>query len=77
MRILLVSFIFLSGSAVASLAGTKNTAVKVVEVPIKVVGAVVSSNDDDDDDEEELKNNITGRHEWTRTTDPHHVKVVL
>jgi hypothetical protein len=25
----------------------------------------------------ELKNNITGRHEWTRTTDPHHVKVVL
>jgi len=55
MRILLVSFIFifLSGCAVASLAGTAvNTAVKVVEVPIKVVGAVVSSNDDDDDDEE-------------------------
>ena len=53
MRILLVSFIFLSGCAVASLAGTAvNTAVKVVEVPIKVVGAVMSSNDDDDDDEE-------------------------
>ena len=53
MRILLVSFIFLSGCTVASLAGTAvNTAVKVVEVPIKVVGAVVSSNDDDDDDEE-------------------------
>ena len=54
MRILLVSFIFIFGCAVASLAGTAvNTAVKVVEVPIKVVGAVVSSNDDDDDDEEE------------------------
>ena len=53
MRILLVSFIFLSGCAFASLAGTAvNTAVKLVEVPIKVVGAVVSSNDDDDDDEE-------------------------
>ena len=53
MRILLVSFIFifLSACAVASLAGTAvNTAVKVVEVPIKVVGAVVSSNDDDDDE---------------------------
>jgi len=56
MRILFVSFIFifLPGCAVASLAGTAvNTAVKVVEVPIKVVGAVVSSNDDDDDDEED------------------------
>ena len=55
MRILFVSFIFifLPGCAVASLAGTAvNTAVKVVEVPIKVVGAVVSSNDNDDDDEE-------------------------
>ncbi|MEL0255884.1 MAG: hypothetical protein VW930_08080 [Burkholderiaceae bacterium] len=55
MRILFVSFIFifLPGCAVASLAGTAvNTAVKVVEVPIKVVGAVVSSNDDDDDEEE-------------------------
>jgi hypothetical protein len=56
MRILLASFIFifLSGCAVASLAGTAvNTAVKVVEVPFKVVGAVVSSNDDDDDDDDE------------------------
>ena len=55
MRILFVSFIFifLSGCAVASLAGTAvNTAVKVVEVPIKVVGAVVSSDGDDDDEEE-------------------------
>ena len=50
MRILLVSFIFLSGCAVASLAGTAvNTAVKVVEAPIKVVGAVVSSNDDEEE----------------------------
>ena len=53
MRILLISFIliFISGCAVASLAGTAvNTAVKIVEVPIKVVGAVVSSEDDDDDE---------------------------
>ena len=54
MRVLLISFIlvFVSGCAVASLAGTAvNTAVKIVEVPIKVVGAVVSSDDDDSDDE--------------------------
>tara|TARA_B100001741_G_C16027654_1_gene358415 strand:+ start:303 stop:479 length:177 start_codon:yes stop_codon:yes gene_type:complete len=54
MRVLLISFIliFFSGCAVASLAGTAvNTAVKIVEVPIKVVGAVVSSEDDDSDDE--------------------------
>ena len=54
MRIILISFtlIFVSGCAVASLAGTAvNTAVKIVEVPIKVVGAVVSSDDDDEDDE--------------------------
>ena len=54
MRVILISFtlIFVSGCAVASLAGTAvNTAVKIVEVPIKVVGAVVSSDDDDSDDE--------------------------
>jgi|TARA_B000000565_G_scaffold66811_1_gene45710 hypothetical protein len=54
MRVILISFtlIFVSGCAVASLAGTAvNTAVKIVEVPIKVVGAVVSSDDDDEDDE--------------------------
>ena len=54
MRVLLISFslIFVSGCAVASLTGTAvNTAVKIVEVPIKVVGAVVSSDDDDEDDE--------------------------
>ena len=54
MRVLLISFIliFVSGCAVASLAGTAvNTAVKIVEVPIKVVGAVVSSEDDASDDE--------------------------
>ena len=54
MRVLLISFIliFVSGCAVASLAGTAvNTAVKIVEVPIKVAGAVVSSDDDDEDDE--------------------------
>jgi len=56
MRILLVSFIFifLSGCAVASLAGTAvNTAVKVVEVPIKVVGAVVSSNEEEEEEGDE------------------------
>ena len=54
MRVILISFtlIFVSGCAVASLAGTAvNTAVKIVEVPIKVVGAVVSSDDDDEDEE--------------------------
>ena len=54
MRVLFISFtlIFVSGCAVASLAGTAvNTAVKIVEVPVKVVGAVVSSDDDDEDDE--------------------------
>ena len=54
MRVILISFtlIFVSGCAVASLAGTAvNTAVKIVEVPVKVVGAVVSSDDDDEDDE--------------------------
>ncbi len=54
MRVILISFtlIFVSGCAVASLAGTAvNTAVKIVEVPIKVVGAVVSSDDDNEDDE--------------------------
>ena len=54
MRVILISFtlIFVSGCAVASLAGTAvNTAVKIVEVPIKVVGAVVSSDDYDDDNE--------------------------
>ena len=60
MRVLLISFIliFVSGCAVASLAGTAvNTAVKIVEVPIKVVGAVVSSEDDDDYDDDETKDN--------------------
>ena len=59
MRVLLISFIliFVSGCAVASLAGTAvNTAVKIVEVPIKVVGAVVSSEKDDDEDNENKDN---------------------
>ena len=58
MRVLLIYFIliFISGCAVASLAGTAvNTAVKIVEVPIKVVGAVVSSEEEDDDDDNENK----------------------
>ena len=60
MRVLLISFIliFISGCAAASLAGTAvNTAVKIVEVPIKVVGAVVSSEEEDDDDDNENKDN--------------------
>ena len=59
MRVILISFtlIFVSGCAVASLAGTAvNTAVKIVEVPIKVVGAVVSSEKDDDEDNENKDN---------------------
>tara|TARA_B100000287_G_scaffold408569_1_gene435069 strand:+ start:515 stop:694 length:180 start_codon:yes stop_codon:yes gene_type:complete len=59
MRVILISFtlIFVSGCAVASLAGTAvNTAVKIVEVPIKVVGAVVSSEEDDDEDNENKDN---------------------
>ena len=48
---ILTSLILLSGCAVASLAGTAvSTAVKVVEVPFKVVGAIV---DNDDKGEEE------------------------
>ena len=60
MRVLLISFIliFISGCALASLVGTAvNTAVKIVEVPIKVVGAVVSSEEEDDDDDNENKDN--------------------
>ena len=59
MRVILISFtlIFVSGCAVASLAGTAvNTAAKIIEVPIKVVGAVVSSEEDDDEDNENKDN---------------------
>ena len=51
---ILVLFIFLSGCAVASLAGTVvSTTAKVIEVPIKVIGKVVSSDDEDDEEEDE------------------------
>ena len=44
--------ILLSGCAVASLAGTVvSTTAKVIEVPIKVIGKVVSSDEDEDEDE--------------------------
>ena len=47
-------FILLSGCAVASLAGTVvSTTAKVIEVPIKVIGKVVSSYEDEDEDEDE------------------------
>ena len=46
--------ILLSGCAVASLAGTVvSTTVKVIEVPIKVIGKVVSSDEDEDENKEE------------------------
>ena len=45
--------ILLSGCAVASLAGTVvSTTAKVIEVPIKVIGKVVSSDEDEDEDED-------------------------
>ena len=48
--------ILLSGCAVASLAGTVvSTTVKVIEVPIKVIGKVVSSDEDEDEDKEKEK----------------------
>ena len=51
---ILVLFIFLSGCAVASLAGTTvSTAAKVIEVPIKVIGKVISSDDEEEDEEDE------------------------
>ena len=45
--------ILLSGCAVASLAGTVvSTTAKVIEVPIKVIGKVVSSDEDEEEDED-------------------------
>ena len=54
MRILLICLWLplTSGCAVASLAGTAvNTTVKVVEVPFKIVGSIISSDEDEDEDE--------------------------
>ena len=53
MRILLICFwlSLISGCAVASLAGTAvNTTVKVVEVPFKIVGSIISSDEDEDEE---------------------------
>ncbi len=53
MRILLICFwlSLISGFAVASLAGTAvNTTVKVVEVPFKIVGSIISSDEDEDEE---------------------------
>ena len=58
MKIFSVFFfiILLSGCAVASLAGTVvSTTAKVIEVPIKVIGKVVSSDEDEDEDKEKDK----------------------
>ena len=55
MKIFSVFFfiILLSGRAVASLAGTVvSTTAKVIEVPIKVIGKVVSSDEDEEEDED-------------------------
>ena len=56
MRILLICLWLplISGCAVASLAGTAvNTTVKVVEVPFKIVGSIISSDEDEAQEEEE------------------------
>ena len=56
MRILLICLWLplISGCAVASLTGTAvNTTVKVVEVPFKIVGSIISSDEDEDQEEEE------------------------
>ena len=56
MRILLICIwlSLISGCAVASLAGTAvNTTVKVVEVPFKIVGSIISSDKDEAQEEEE------------------------
>ena len=43
----------ISGCAVASLAGTAvNTTVKVVEVPFKIVGSIVSSEEEEEEENE-------------------------
>ena len=50
MKTLVVGFLFflLSGCAVASLAGTAvSTAVKVVEVPLKVAGSILKEDEDE------------------------------
>ena len=47
-----VLFFLLSGCAVASLAGTAvSTAIKVVEVPLKVAGSILKDDEDDEDEE--------------------------
>ena len=60
MRILLICLWLpvISGCAVASLAGTAvNTTMKVVEVPFKIVGSIVSSEEEEEVEEEEEEEN--------------------
>ena len=55
MRILLICLWLpvISGCAVASLAGTAvNTTMKVVEVPFKIVGSIVSSEEEEEEENE-------------------------
>ena len=55
MRILLICLWLplTSGCAVASLAGTAvNTTVKVVEVPFRIVGSIISSDEEEEEEEE-------------------------
>ena len=50
----LLLFALLSGCSVASLASTAvSTAAKVIEVPIKAIGKVVTRDDDEEEKEEE------------------------
>ena len=56
MKIFLALFLFalLSGCSVASLASTAvSTAAKVIEVPIKTIGKVVTRDDDEEEKKEE------------------------
>ena len=54
---IILAIMFISGCAVASLAGTVvTTTVKVVEVPFKIVGSVIDGNDDKKENGEEEDN---------------------
>ena len=51
---LIVAIMFISGCAVASLAGTVvTTTAKVVEVQFKIVGSVIDDNDEEENGKED------------------------
>ena len=52
--IVILTLFLLTNCAVASLAGTTvNAAVKVVEVPFKVIGSVLDNEDEDEENKDE------------------------